>query len=223
MRKKSMANAQAAQKVVEEFFSSYTPLKFKKGDTIIRAGDEPNGVMYLVGGHVRMYALSPSGDVVVLHVFAPGSFFPMLWAIAEAENRYYFDAATATEVYRAPKADVLAFFSRHPEVLFDLTRRLLSGMAGLLMRLESLVFGEASVKTALLLLHFAKHFGEREEGGIVLRVPLAHREIASWIGTTRETASLQMEQLKKEGIIKYKGRTIIITDMESLKKKSSYT
>jgi CRP/FNR family transcriptional regulator len=105
----------------------------------------------------------------------------------------------------------------------DLTRRLLAGMQGLLTRLESLVFGEANVRTALLLLHYAKIFGEKTPEGTVVGVPLTHREIASWIGTTRETASLQVEALQKEGIIRYRGRTIVITNTDALKKKASYS
>jgi CRP/FNR family transcriptional regulator len=214
-------DAMPTAKAVESFFSGYTRLQYKKGDMILRAGDTPSGVIYLMRGHVRMYALAATGDIVVLHIFKPGSFFPMMWAIAGDENRYYFDAATPIEAYRAPREDVLAFFARHPDALFDLTHRLLSGIQGLLVRIESLVFAGAGTKTALLLLHFAKLFGEKTTDGIVLQVPLAHREIASWIGTTRETASLQMEELKKEGIINYRGRTIIITNLERLKKLAS--
>jgi len=47
-------------------------------------------------------------------------------------------------------------------------------------------------------------------------VPLAHREIASWIGTTRETASLQIEKLQKKGIITTRGRLLIIRDLTRL-------
>lgn len=211
-----------APQVVESFFSGYTRLQYKKGDMILRAGDTPSGVVYLQRGHVRMYALAATGDIVMLHIFKPGSFFPMMWAIAGDENRYYFDAATPVEAYRAPRQDVLAFFSRHPDALFDLTNRLLAGIQGLLVRIESLVFAAANTKTALLLLHFAKLFGTEHPDGTMLRIPLTHREIASWIGTTRETASLQMEQLKNEQIIYYRGRTIIITDMEQLKKQAVY-
>lgn len=211
------------QKTVEAFFSHYPKLTFKKGSIIVRAGDVPSGVMYIIRGHVRMYAISPLGDVVVLHVFKPGSFFPMLWAMGSEENRYYFDAATPIEIYRAPREDVLAFCEHNPKVLFDLTRRLLAGIQGLLTRLESLVFGEASAKTALLLLHYSKLFGEETPEGTVLKVSLTHREIASWIGTTRETASLQIERMQKEGIIRYRGRTIIIVDPEGLKKKTTFS
>ncbi len=186
------------------------------GEMILRAEENPKGVSYLVRGYVRMYTLTPSGETVVFHMFRPGAFFPMMWVLSGEENRYYFDAATAVETYRAPKEQVLAFLAVHPDVHLDLTKRLLAGMKGLLSRLESLLLDAAYTKTALLLLYFAQVFGEETSEGVTLRIPVAHREIASWIGTTRETVSLQVETLKRKGIVKNRGRQIIVPNMQRL-------
>ncbi len=48
-------------------------------------------------------------------------------------------------------------------------------------------------------------------------MPFTHREIASWIGTTRETASLQMERLMKIGLVRISGRQILLPDLEKLR------
>ena len=47
-------------------------------------------------------------------------------------------------------------------------------------------------------------------------IPLTHKEIAAWIGTTRETASLQIETLKKKNLIQYNRRYIIVPDISRL-------
>lgn len=201
---------------LERFFQKYTPLSFKKSDVLLRSGDIPAGIFYLKKGLVRQYVLSKRGEILVIHIFRPGTYFLMMWAINNTPNTYYFDALTPVEVYRAPLSDVREFIKSEPELLFDLTSRLLQGLDGLLKRFEYLVLDPAYAKVASLLSYFAKTFGEKNGDGIEIKLPITHKEIASWIGTTRETASLQIEDLKRKGLIANKGRTLVIKDLPKL-------
>lgn len=205
---------------LDRFFQQFTPLSFKKGDIILRAGDAPNGIFYLKKGLVRQYILSNKGEILVIHIFRPSSFFMMMWAINNTPNTFYFDATTSVEVWRAPLSDVREFIKKEPELLFDLTCRLLRGLDGLLKRFEYLILDPAYVKVASLLSYFAKTFGEKDGDGIAIKLPITHKEIASWIGTTRETASLQIEDFKKKGIIANRGRTLIVKDLTKLKQQA---
>ena len=145
----------------------------------------------------------------------------MLWGIANVANGYHYEAATASDVHVAPRADVVSYLTDHPEELWRFTKRLLTGISGLLSRFEYLMFDTAYRKTILLLLYFARRFGQKEDGKIVIPISLAHREIASWIGTTRETASIQMEMLKKKGLIFTRGRQIVIKSLGALEKEAA--
>lgn len=185
---------------------------------MIRVGETPAGIFYLVKGLVRQYTVSPKGETLMVHVFHPGSFFPMLWALTGTANTYQYEAVNSADVYRAPKNDVLDFLSGHPEELWRFTKRLAGGMSGLLTRFEYVVFDGAYRKIVLLLVYFARRFAAVEDGVTVISVPLAHREIAAWIGTTRETASVQMETLKKRGLIKTRGRQLIIPSLAALER-----
>ena len=95
--------------------------------------------------------------------------------------------------------------------------RMLRGLNGLMKRMEFLVFDSAYKKTILLLLYYVKNFSDDKVKGKLL-IPLTHREIAAWIGTTRETASLQIETLKKKNLIEYHRRYILIPNVETLEK-----
>jgi CRP-like cAMP-binding protein len=201
--------------LVSAFFDSYTKLKYKKGEVVLRAGDPPAGVMYLKSGFVRQSFTSASGDTLVLHVYKPGSYFPMTWVINDTPNRYDFEALTPVTMMRAPKADVRKFLAEHPEVSEHFMSRILLGVSGLLSRMEHLILDSAYQKTVLLLIYHARAFADEKAKG-KLSVPLTHKEIASWIGTTRETASLQIEALKKKNLISYDRRHIIIPDVEAL-------
>lgn len=206
---------------LETFFSRYTHLTYKKGDIILRAGDTPQGVLYLKKGYIRQYMVSRSGATLMLHIFKPSSFFPMTWVVNDEPNRYYLEAVTPVEVWRAPKEAVRGFLHDYPLVVYDLTRRLLLGMSGLRRRMEYLVMDSAGKKTILLLLYLAHALGEKDGSHVVLPVPVTHREIAAWIGTTRETASLQVSILKKRGLVHYRRRQLVIPSLKNLEKELS--
>lgn len=201
---------------LEHFFQKFTFLSFKKNEVILRAGDTPPGIFYLKKGLVRQYVLSKKGEMLVIHIFRPGTFFLMMWALNSTPNTYYFDALSTVEVWRAPLTDVREFMKGNPELLFDLTSRLLLGLNGLLKRLEYLVLDPAYVKVASLLSYFAKTYGEKNGDSIQIKLPITHKEIASWIGTTRETASLQIEDFKRKGLVSNKGRVMIIKNLAKL-------
>lgn len=206
-------------KRVAEFFKNYTRVHYKRGEVILRAGDTPSGVYFLKRGYVRMYLLSPSGDVLMFHIFRPGAFFPMTWVINGTPNSYYFDALGSVEIFRAPKEEFQEFLKNSPDVLEEFNRRILSGLTGVLRRMEMLLLDEAYPKTVKLILYFAEQFGETKgKDGAVLPIKVTHKDIASWIGTTRETASLQMETLKKQQLILYKHRAILVPSLSALRR-----
>ena len=205
-------------KTLETFFGQYTRLKYKRGEIILRAEDTPRGVFFLIKGYVRQYTIGQSGTMFMLHIFKPSSFFPMSWVMNNEINRYYLEVVTPVELYRAPKEAVHEFLYKHPVVISDLTRRLLMGICGLRRRMECLVLDSAYTKTVLLFIYLAENLGEKEGGHVVLPMPVTHREIAAWIGTTRETASLQVGILKKRGCICYRRRQLVIPSIKILEK-----
>ncbi|MBI3342927.1 Crp/Fnr family transcriptional regulator, partial [Candidatus Gottesmanbacteria bacterium] len=158
---------------------------------------------------------------LMLQLYRPGAFFPMTWVVNDTPNRYFFEAATSVSIRRAPKDDVKLFLDKHPEVLKEFLEKLLTGIVGLWSRVEQLVLESAYAKTILLLLYYAGKFGQKDNGGVTLELSPTHREIAAWIGTTRETVSLQVEALKKKKLLLSSGRQLIIPSLPALEKELS--
>lgn len=200
-------------------FAEFPESSYVKGSIITRGDEQLTNGWYLMRGLVRQYVLSKSGDTLITHVFKPGACFPLTWILNEKANAYFYDALTPIVIKRVPREVVKEFYRQNPEELLKVTKRLLLGIAGLQERMQSLVLSSAYVKTAELLTYMTKAFGEEEaKGKHALPFSLPHREIAAWIGTTRETASLQIEELKRRGLIQTKGRKLLIVDLPQLTK-----
>ena len=54
--------------------------------------------------------------------------------------------------------------------------------------------------------------GRKTADGIAIDVALTHGDIASAIGSTRETVSLELSKLVKSGRVKQEGRTFVLPD-----------
>lgn len=204
-------------KEFELFYTQFTTRHYKKGEMLIRADDDPQGIFCLTKGYVRQYSISKTGLELTLHILKPTSYFPMVWAINGTPNVYYFEALTEIEVGRAPRDQVVNFIKDKPVIIFDLMSKLLEDYGETLTRIEHLVFSDAYRRVISVLLYIAKHFGEKTKAGILIQHRFTQQDIATLVGVARETASNVMVKLSKKGLIKSVNHYITIGSTEKLK------
>lgn len=207
--------ADIAQKV-DSFFRQFKHQLFKKGEVLIRADDEPSGIFYLQGGHVKKYAISEKGDEVVVNIFKPISFFPMSWAINNTHNTYFYEAITIVEVWRAPKEDSIEFLKQNSDVLYNLLSRVYKGTDGLETRMTYLMLGSAYDRLISELLISARRFGDKVESGRSIRIKISEKDLATQSGMTRETVSRELKILKEKKFLTFNKGELIILDLEEL-------
>lgn len=199
------------------FFANYKQIVYKKDEMIISEDEEPAGVYFLKVGFVKMGSIFTNGGELTLNIFKPGSFFPMMWAIGEIKNSYFCQAMSEVKVYRAPKADVIKFVKENPDVLYDLTRRVLIGLDGMITNVQFLLFGSSYNRIAAAILLLAKRFGEKTNNGqIMIGLNLIHQDIAQLAGVTRETASIALKQLEKRGVISRLKKRFVVNNITKL-------
>src|SRR3990167_7903126 len=153
------------KKEFETFYNQFAIRKYKKGEMLIRADDDPQGIFCLTNGYVRQYTISKAGFELTLHILKPGSYFPMVWAINGTPNVYYFEALTSVEAGRAPRDEVVDFIKDKPTIIFELLSGLIEDYAESLTRIEHLVFSDAHRRVISVLLYIAKHFGKDHKRG----------------------------------------------------------
>lgn len=203
-------------KEFETFYKQFITRNYKKGEILIRADDDPQGIFCLTKGYVRQYTISKTGFELTLHILKPISYFPMVWAINGTPNVYYFEALTSVEVGRAPREQVVNFIKDKPVIIFELMSELLEDYAESLTRVEHLVFSDAYRRVISVLLYIVKHFGEETEKGVIVRHHFTQQDIATLVGIARGTASSEMVKLEKKGLIKYMDRDMLFENIDKL-------
>ena len=125
-------------KEFEAFYRQFTTRNYKKGEMLIRADDDPQGIFCLKKGYVRQYTISKTGFELTLHILRPLSYFPMVWAVNGTPNVYYFEALTPVEVGRVPKDQVVNFIKDKQTVIFELLSELIEDYAESLTRIANI-------------------------------------------------------------------------------------
>lgn len=200
---------------IKKFFEAHSKIAFQKGDVIIRTEEEPVGVYYVSKGNIRMYTITEDGKELTLNILKPGTYFPAIWAFTDIKNNYYFEAINNCDVYRAPRIELLKFVEDNPAVLADISRRLLRGMNSLIVRVQGLLEEDSYTKVKSVLSYLSGRFGKSDgDGKIVIDLPVTHADIANLGYMARETASIELGKMQKQGLIDYKRKVIKIIKSE---------
>lgn len=190
---------------------------------MLRSDDTPQGVYFITKGFVRFYSLSKEGEELTLLIFKPHDFFPVRWAITGKPLYYSYETMTPVEAIRAPREAFVTYLKHNPEVLFQITGSILIRLNNTFERMKYLVYGNAYAKVASMLVLCAQRYGKQNNLETILEVPLTHHDIATLIGLTRETVSVEMGKLVKRGMIRDLGKHVCITDLDRLKEEAGWS
>lgn len=208
------------KKKIEEFFAKQKLIKYRKGETVIRAEDPPLGIFYLKEGLIREFTVSEDGEELTLNIYKPPSLFPLAFAINNTIPARNFEASLDSLLYRAPKDETLIFLKGEPEVMFDLVSRIYRGLEGLFKRVENLMAGSAQARIITELIIYAKRFGIKQSDGVLINLKLTQKDISEQTGIARETIGRILKDLKNKGLLGYKQRKILIKDLGKLEELS---
>lgn len=200
-----------------DLFLRHEKVEFKKGEVIIESSRPVDNVYYIEKGFVKLLVYSKDGGELVINIFKPGSFFPVAWVLGNVPNHCDFVAFTDVVAYKTRGLTITEFIKDNKDEMFLLLERLCRGLVGITTQMEYLLFGSAKNKIVSVILVLAKRFGE-EVGyeNIHLEIGLTHSDIASMAGLTRETASIELKKLEKDGLIGWEKKRLIIKKMQKL-------
>lgn len=198
------------------FFSFFKKQKFRKKEILIRADEDPAGVYYIKEGLVKSYIILNKGDEIVLNIFRPHSFIPMGWVINNEPNKYYYEAMTPVEVWRAPKEEVIKFIKKNPDILYDLLSRVFRGVEGIMLRLAHLRTGNAYARLISEILINTHRFGEKNQNADTVTLKIREKDLARQAGMTRETVSREMKQLKDKGFVSFEKNMLTVKNINAL-------
>jgi CRP/FNR family transcriptional regulator len=189
-----------------------------KNQVIFHEG-EPGRFLYIVrSGSVKVYKLSEDGKEKILRVFGPGQFFAELPVLDGRKYPASAEALTAGTLLCLSRENFLKILSTYPKITGKLYEIVGERLRHFATAVTDLTLKDASRRLAGFLQEKMDSSNRLAQNQVRFPLELTHQEIASLIGTARETVSRTLKQFEREGMIEIKDRYVTVLDEEGLAK-----
>lgn len=202
------------KKIIREAGST---VHYPKGHVIFAAGDISDRVFLLETGWVKIYRLSTDGKrVTVGRMRNPGELMGLAETLLEVERTCFAGAISNVSLVTLSKNQFEEIMVKHPFLAIKVSKLLAVRMREAEGIIHEMVCWQAPGRLALVLMKMGERCGQVSKHGITLDVQLTHEEIASMVGTSRQTVTSLLNTFKQEKSIAYEGRSIRILDTAKL-------
>jgi hypothetical protein len=83
-------------------------------------------------------------------------------------------------------------------------------------RLKNLLFQPLRNRLIHLLVELADRYGRPTPEGLLIDVRLSHQDLAGIVGSSRESVTLGLGELVAEGLLRRRGRRLVVVDPKAL-------
>jgi len=176
-------------------------------DAIIFAMFEPADGLYVIAqGRVKVCVSSSGGKELILATLGPGQVFGEMALLDDEPRSASVVARLPTTAYRIRRADFDRLIEIHPAIARTLLRELSMRLRRANAQMESLVMLDVVGRLARYFIDLARQHGQvLGNGWVAVRRP-THQDIASSIGTSRETVTRLITDLEGRGLVVNEGK-----------------
>lgn len=195
----------------------HTFTEFKKDEFIYFQDEKATHIYMIADGRVKIGHYIDDGKEVVTAILTKGEIFGEL-ALAGEENRKDF-AQAMDKVSICPLSidDLKDLMKEDKELSFRLLKLVGLRLMKLERKLELLVFKDARTRIVEFLKDSASWKGKKVGFETMIPTKLTHKDIAALTGTSRQTVTTILNELKDQNLINFDRRKILIRDLDLLK------
>lgn len=214
--KKCNLFAQLSDRDIAELERTCFVRQYGRGEMVYLPSDHSNSVLLLAKGRIRIFHVTPEGKQAILSFVEPGEVFGELSCFQQSQREEYSETISKSLVVLMPFETIQQLMARSPEVSMKMTRLFGFRLQKVQRRLKSLLFRTSREKIIHLLLELAERYGKTVPEGLLINQKLSHQDMASIIGSTRETVTITLGELQDEEILGIERRLITLKNVETL-------
>jgi len=204
--------------LVSNLANSCSFLDVRRRRFVYRAGEPADSLYAIMCGRVKLCRIEDHSErEAVIDILPEGTLFGESALYSTAGQRE--NSAIAYEFSRLLRIPVEDFKQgmSEDEALYDYTFRLIGQrLEHAERRLADFALNAIPARLERLLAEFSDRYGVQEPEGVLIDIPLPHREIASILGSTRESVTVRLNAMRREGRIEFVKRRILVKRPESL-------
>jgi CRP/FNR family transcriptional regulator len=179
--------------------------RYSKGHVIIGQGEEASIVGNVVSGIVKVQNSFEDGRQQIVGLMFPSDFFGRVY---KGHSRFSFEAATDVVVCAIARHDFENLLLRHSEIEHELLITIFDELDAM-REWVALISCRTTMQRVATFLRILANRDRTQDcreselhGDIVIDLPIGRRDIATYLGTTPETLSRNIQSLSRKNVIR---------------------
>ncbi len=204
---------------IRELMSVAKRRTFRSGEVIFHRED-PGQVLYVIKeGKVKISLISPDGQEISLVVFGKGECFGEIAILDGLSRSADAIAMEKVECYTLQRSDFHKAIMKNPKIAIQVMEVLSKRLRSTDQMVEDLIFLDVYGRVAKKLLELADTHGTKVENGIRIDVRLTQQELASMVGSSRESVNKVMGYFTDKNFISADKHKITLHRIADLKRR----
>jgi CRP-like cAMP-binding protein len=190
-------------KEIEKFAHLFHEFDYGPKEVVFAQGDLGDSIYLLKTGHVRIYRLTQDGKEITLAILGPGDVFGELALFEEARRETFAETIDNAHICASSVADFSRLMSHRPQLSAMVAREMARRRREAETRIAGTAYGTIGGRIRFALLHLAQGHGTKlADGSIRIDLRLSHQDVANIVGTARETCTVELGKLQREGLLR---------------------
>ena len=200
-----------------ELAKASTRLSFRVGDLVYTEGEQATGAYIIRQGKVKLVANSSDGKALILRIAGPGEMISLSAGLSQRTNDTSALVVEPTTVIHIKTANLYRLMEQLSDFALRLAQELSNEYSLLCQELSSLGLQRSAMSRLAKLLVGMTANTAAQRGRIETKCPLTHEEMAQMIGTSRETVTRLLHDLRDEGIATLKHDRLTVNRIDTLR------
>lgn len=169
-------------------------------------------LLYLIkSGKVRLYRLTESGKELTVDILETGHVFGEIGTFTTGSENLYAVAWEDSVICRIDRVQFEKIIRENPSISLKLLEIISSRLKEVEELLEYMAYSSTRKRLLFLLNKLTEKFGDKlssssAEEWVALDIYITHQELASMMGSIRETVTALLNEFNAEGIVRKSGR-----------------
>jgi CRP-like cAMP-binding protein len=197
--------------MIARLASSSTAIDFRRRRFVYRDGDTSDSLYLIARGRVKLCRSEPeTGREAVIDILPMGTLFGEFALFGLGDRQMCAIAFEQARLLRIPVGDFQEAMAQS-RTLYDYTFRLVGQrLARSEQRVADFALDAIPARLEKLLHELSERYGQPGTDGVLIDLNLPHREIASLVGSTRESVTVRLNDMRRAGMIDFVDRKILI-------------
>jgi len=187
--------------------------EFQRGELLLQKGDSTNQLMAIRDGFIKVTSINNGGVERLVWIAGRYDIAPTEQLFSKhGKVRFFYTALTDGSYYEIDKVELLTIADKDPVIMAEIAKNMSIHYDDFLQRIDAV--DTATVKERLMrtLCYLAERLSADSTVDLFeYGLKISHQDLSSMIGSTRETTSIMLSELRKENLIQYSRQKLTVS------------